>query len=114
MAQLRILRTPTGAAPDHVRRAWVGLELPLIKEGEFVVQSVLEQAMPRTWLEWLWARLTGRLQRAPGFAVFTLDALAVLEATRPLEAAWWKANAAHLFVPGAFFVFDARCGEVTE
>lgn len=114
MPHLRILRTPTGAAPEHVRRAWVGLELPLIGEGDFVVQSVLEQDFPRTRLERLWARLTGRLRKGPGFAVFTLEALAVLEAARPLEAAWWRANAGRLFVPGGVFVFDAQCGEVVE
>lgn len=34
-----------------------------------------------------------------------LDALAVLEAARPLEAAW---------LPLENFVFDAACGEVVE
>lgn len=114
MAYLRILRTPTGAAPEHVRRAWVGLVIPLIMEGKFVVQSVLEQGFPQSTLDRLWARLTGRLQKKPGFAVLTLDAIAALEAARPLEAAWWRANAAHLLVPGGVFVFNPECGEVVE
>jgi hypothetical protein len=109
--RLRILRVPEGAAPEHVRRAWVGLELPLLDQRDFIVQSVLETGRMRSRWEMWWWRLTGRARRQRGYAVLVLDALAVLETERPLEAAWWRQNAAHLCRPGALFVFDAGCGE---
>ncbi|MBL8918578.1 MAG: hypothetical protein JNJ54_06925 [Myxococcaceae bacterium] len=114
MPRLRIVRTPSGAAPEHVRRAWVGLELPLLGAGSWEVQSVLEQSGPRSRLDRWWRRLTGRLSHQQGFAVATLDAITVLEKERPLEAAWWRGNAGRLLVPGGVFVFDAQCGEVVE
>lgn len=113
-SRLRILRTPTGGAPEHVRRAWVGLELPLIAEGEFSQHSVLETQPPRSRLGWWWWRVTGKLRRDRGFAVYVVDALAVLEPARPLEASWWRQNAGHLCAPGHVFIFDADCGEVVS
>lgn len=108
--RLRILRTPTGAAPEHVRRAWIGL----LDTGEFSGKSVLEEDHPRSRLgEWWW-RITGRIQTRRGFSVSVLDALAVLERERPLEAAWWRQNAPHLCMPGKAFVFDAACGEIVS
>lgn len=109
--RLRIARTPQGDAPEHVRRAWIGLELPLFDDRDFLVQSVLDAERVRSRWQLLWWRLTGRARRQRGFAVLVLDALAVLEQTRPLEAAWWRQNAAHLCRPGLVFVFDAGCGE---
>lgn len=90
--RLRISRTPTGAAPEHVRRAWVGLEL-------------LGGRGPSSRVEAWWWVITGRAKRSRGSSVAVLDALAVLEAARPLEAAWQ---------PLENFVFDAACGEVVE
>lgn len=113
--RLRILNTPTGDAPEQVRRAWVGLELPLLADDtETLVQSVLDRERLRSRIQLLWWRVTGRLVRQRGFSVFVLEALEVLERERPLEAGWWRQNAAHLCVPGAVFVFDAACGESVE
>lgn len=108
---LRILRTPQGAAPEHVRRAWIGLELPIIEDREFLVQSVLETGQVQSRLQLFWWKLTGRLRRQRGFSVFAHEAIAILARERPLEAAWWRQNAPHFCVPGSVFVFDAQCGE---
>lgn len=109
--RLRISRTPTGAAPEHVRRAWVGLELPLREAGEFFGLSVLEGRGPSSQVEAWWWIFTGRAKRSRGYSVAVLNALAVLEAARPLEAAWWRQNAPHLCLPFENF---ASCGEVVE
>lgn len=113
-SRLRILRTPTGAAPEHVRRAWIGLELPLLEGGQYLVQGVLDTERIQSRLQLLWWRLTGRVVRQRGFSVYVLDALDALERERPLEASWWRHNAPHLCVPGSVFVFDAACGEPVE
>lgn len=110
-SRLRILRTPHGAAPEHVRRAWIGLELPLLEDRDFVVQSVLETEVPRSRLQVLWWRLTGRLVKQRGYSVYVADALEALERERPLEAAWWRQNVPRMMFPGSVFVFDAECGE---
>ena len=111
---LRILRTPEGAAPEHVRRAWVGLELPLHDEREFLVQSVLDAERVRSRWQVLWWRITGRLRRQRGWSVFIVDALAALERERPLEASWWRQNSPHVNTPGQVFVFDTGCGEIVD
>ena len=109
--RVRIERTPQGDAPEHVRRAWIGLELPLLDDRDFVVQSVLDDGRVTSRWQAFWWRLTGRTRRQRGFAVPVLAALQELEQSRPLEASWWGENAAHLCQPGLVFVFDAGCGE---
>lgn len=111
---LRILRPPLGAAPEHVRRAWVGLELPLLAEQPIIVRSVLDSEPITSRWQALWGRLTGRYQKQLGYAVLVSDALEILERSRPLEAAWWRQNAPHLIAPGRVFVFDRACGERVE
>lgn len=96
--RLRIVQTPLGGAPEHVRRAWVGLELPLLADSDDFVESV--QELPDDW--------------RTGFAVPVLAALEVLQRHRPLEAAWWRHNAAELCHSGSTFVFDRACGEVID
>jgi hypothetical protein len=113
-SRLRILRTPMGEAPEHVRRAWIGLELPILHDGRYLVQGVLDTERIQSRLQLFWARLTGRVVKQQGFSVFVLDALEALERERPLEASWWRNNAPHLCVPGSVFVFDAACGERVE
>jgi len=108
--RLLILRTPAGAAPEPVRQARVGLELPVSAAGEFTLQSVLDPEAPRSQVAQWWWRLTGRLKRDRGYAVFVVDAREVLERRHPTEAAWWRQHAPHLCVPGRVFAFDRACG----
>lgn len=86
----------------------------MIAEGAFSIQSVLDPERARSLLQVWWWHITGRVRRDRGFVVPVLDALAVLERARPLEAGWWRQNAPHLCEPGKTFVFDLACGELVD
>jgi len=112
---VRIVRRPTGEAPEEVRNAWVGLSLPLVPgypaTGEW--QHVGVQSGPRSWLG---VRLKGLLggPRMRGYAVDTEGAVRILERVNPLAAAWWRVNTPHLFKPGLFLLFNEECGVIEE
>jgi len=108
--RIRIVATPPGEAPEEIRRAWVGVAIPLPafhrRAKEWRTAGVLSG--PRTLLARLSARWSGSLERRSGFAVSVLEAIAALEAARPDAAAWWRANAPHLMRPSRAFVFPAE------
>jgi hypothetical protein len=91
---IRITATPPGEAPEAVRRAWVGLELPFVG-GRVGPQS---QAV------------VGVLSNRPagsreGYAVDGGKAIALLAARDSEAAAWWRSHAPHVLVNGYQFVF---------
>jgi hypothetical protein len=82
VAHLRIVRTPPGEAPEEIRRAWVGVELPLYpgetEPSHFQTVGVLSQR--------------GALADM-GYAVDGPTAVDTLEFQSPEAAAWWRENA---------------------
>src|SRR5262249_16921735 len=97
VARLRILRTPPGEAPEDIRRAWVGAELPL-RRGETEPAphesvNVLSQQSP----EW-----------TNGYVVDGRAAVAALASLSPDAAAWWRANAPHVVARGYRLFFPAE------
>ena len=74
---IRILHVPPGEAPEEVRRAWVGLSLP-VAYGPVCWQTA--------------GAISGSLnsENTPGFAVLAEDAVRILEESNPKAAAWWK------------------------
>jgi hypothetical protein len=97
--QIRIIRVPEGEAPEHVRRAWVGLVLPchryLGPAGP--ERGVLTQESS-----------SGRV----GFSVPQAAALKVLASVRPEAAAWWKENGFPLEPPDDLFGFAEDEAEI--
>jgi len=116
MASIRIIATPAGEAPLHVREAWVGLVLPLAADRggpRRVVRAFGVLSGPRTFLGTLWSRLRGHSLRYDGYAVPILAALEVLGQTNPAAEQWWRDNTAHLIKPNGRLVFEAEaCEEV--
>jgi hypothetical protein len=112
---IRIIATPPGEAPEEVRRAWVGLELPLAA-GEAgprtaPVGGVLTGA--RTFLGKLFNLLTGRRRYAYGYRIDAPQALLLLAEKSPGAAQWWRECAPHCWQPGHVFLFPAEaCAEV--
>jgi len=98
----RILVTavPPGEAPEEVRRAWVGLELPLAR-GEKGARSAETVGVVSEQAE----------EPSRGFAVEGAQAVAILAAQRPDAAAWWRANAPQVAAPGYQLVFDSTVCE---
>jgi hypothetical protein len=89
VAGLLIKRTPPGEAPEHIRRAWVGLTLPLaraeIKPGALTTVGVLSNQDPEMTM---------------GYAVDGRKAVRYLASHEPEAAAWWRNNAPHVLAQG--------------
>ena len=107
---IRIIATPPGEAPEEVRRAWVGLQLPLLLFHEEArdYRSAGVLTGPKGFLDKLRALFSGRIERKNGYAVVALQAIAVLEASNPEAAAWWRQNVPHALRQGKVFVFASE------
>jgi hypothetical protein len=104
-----ISKTPAGEAPEWVRQAWVGLRLPVAGSGLEPAMTSGVLSGPANPLERLLALLKGQLKLNRGYAVYTADALAILEQHRPDAAAWWRDNAPKVLNPRRRFLFHADC-----
>lgn len=106
VALIRIIARPEGEAPEAVRDAWIGLELPLVypEPVDSLTFGILSAPRYR-WLERLLCSL-GRAQRITGYVVPADQAVERLAARDPAAAQWWRDNAARFIAPGAHFVFD--------
>ena len=115
--KIRIKTTPPGEAPENIREAWIGLEIPVpsrfsgLRRGfGFGVLSG-----PTSWFGTLLAFFTGRVQREVGYIVEADVAVALLSAKSPEAAAWWRQHAPRFAAPGKYFMFAAdACEELNE
>ncbi len=93
---IRIVTTPPGEAPQSIREAWIGLELPLAKSRDqgrkLAVMGV------RSW--------KGIFMT--GYAVEGRVALEYLATRSPTAAAWWRENVPHVLKSGFQFVFPVE------
>ncbi len=94
--EVRIVGVSPGPAPEEVRRAWVGLIVPLS----------LGETGPRPIR-------TAAGEEKVGYVVDSRRALQVLAAHAPAAAAWWKKNAPSHLQPGRTLLFPPDvCQEV--
>jgi hypothetical protein len=99
--EIRIIDVPPGEAPEEVRRAWVGLVLPLAgrMRGPLLARS--------------FGVLTGRTQTVHGYAVPAGRAVEILSRHAPEAARWWTSSVPQLLGPRRLFIFHAEvCREV--
>jgi hypothetical protein len=95
-SRIRIVATPPGDAPDHIRRAWIGLELP-VANGQ--IGPCHQPAL---------GILSGRDEGpCSGYAVDGRQAVGLLTAKAPEAAAWWREHAPHVTIHGYQLVFPA-------
>jgi hypothetical protein len=95
--EVRIVGVSPGPAPEEVRRAWVGLIVPL----------ALGETGPRQ------VKTAGNGEEKVGYVVDSQRALQVLAAHAPAAAAWWKRNAPDYLQPGRALLFPPEvCQEV--
>jgi len=97
---IRILATPAGEAPEDVRQAWVGLEIPL-SPGETKARRIPAVEV-----------LSNQPARSQAyFLVPAFWAIARLEAADARAAAWWKENVPKVLVPGYQLAFPEEACE---
>jgi hypothetical protein len=100
VAHLRIVRLPPGEAPEEIRRAWVGIELPL-RRGES--EPSLHQTV---------GVLSQRgFKTTVGYVVDGRRAIRSLDSQLPAAAAWWREHAPHVVVSGYRLFFPAEVCE---
>ena len=113
---VRIVAVPPGEAPEEVRRAWVGMDLPLAAgetgPRELPTGGVLTG--PRTLFGQLLKLLTGRRRYAYGYVIDAPQALTLLVEHAPEAARWWRRrHTPHCWEPGRRFLFPAEvCDEL--
>ena len=99
--RIRIIDTPPGEAPQHIREAWIGCVLPVIAvPGEPRARSVCRGV------------LTGkRTEDRDRYLVPAPDAIAVL-ARRDRDAAqWWRESVPSGIAPGRLLAFPEEVCE---
>jgi hypothetical protein len=98
--RIRIHSTPPGEAPEHVRSAWIGLELPLIpgETGPRPVEQVEVLSMQK-------------IGATMGYLVDGKRAIELLAARSTEAAAWWKENCAAFLEANGCFVFPPEVCE---
>lgn len=117
--RVKIVALPAGEAPEDIRKAWIGLVLPLAPEDgngpiKEIGYGVLSRKSALGILGRLWRRITGRPNSSRQYAVPADEALAILTQTAPDAASWWRMNAPYLFGVGDRFGFASEvCEEVT-
>jgi hypothetical protein len=100
IARVRIVAIPPGEAPERIREAWTGLELP-ITEGRSTGEGV--------------GVISGRpCHGVDGYAVNGAVAVRLLAVRAPAAAAWWRNHAPHVLTNGYQFVFPAEVCETVS
>ena len=103
VGHVRITKTPPGEAPEEVRRAWVGVELPL-RRGETEPRPVRNVGV-----------LSGQGEAVmSGFVVDGRKAVQCLDSLAPDAAAWWRTNAPYVLASGYRLLFPAEVCERVE
>ena len=104
---IRIIAVPPGDAPLEVRKAWVGLELPLApgEKGARVARTHGVLAEPKTVAEQVFSHQLPEATEKVGYAVEAAKAIEILARHAPDAAFWWKRNAPRAIKPGRRFQF---------
>mgnify|MGYP000966107086 CR=1 FL=1 len=115
--KIRIKSTPPGEAPEHVRQAWIGLEIPV--PPRFAARrrgfGVGVLSGPRSRIGALFAILSGRAHREVGYIVEASVAVDLLASRSPEAAECRRQHAPHFIEPGRYFMFAAEsCEELHE
>lgn len=74
---IRIIATPPGQAPDHIRMQWVGVVIPLANNDAVGIQVGVRGGAP---------------ENGDGYKVNSRDAVECLRKKSPEAADWWDNN----------------------
>ena len=114
MTSIRIIDIPAGEAPEKIRKAWVGLVLPLVegkcgKRNRWISFGVL--SVPRSLLGQLWGVIRHKHNIRDGYMVDARTAVEILENENQTAARWWHENTPHMFKANMKFIFEAEVCE---
>jgi len=117
MRSIRIIATPPGEAPEHIREAWIGTVIPLLSrrdDGRMKSGGLGVLTGPRTQLGSFWAWARGKSAKESGYVVSGRAAIAALEEHRPDAAAWWRENVPRASKMGWLLLFATEVCEVVD
>lgn len=97
---LRIVAMPPGEAPEKIRRAWVGVAIPLRRAAS---QPVTQDSVGVLSKE--------KMGCMTGYALTGSEAIEALRAQSQKTAAWWEDNAPHVLAPGYVLLFPTEVCE---
>jgi hypothetical protein len=111
---VRIVKRPSGEAPENIRDAWIGLVLPVRPRFPHAItaRSFGVLTGPRNRLTSKLRTFMGGGEPTSGYAVDPGAAIELPKQANPLAAAWWLANAPHVLKNGRSFLFDEDCCRV--
>lgn len=114
--RVRIVAVPPGEAPEEIRKAWVGLELPLADDSPQprTGKTVGVVSGPRGFFATLGALVSGKTKPVTGFRVPASAAIDVLAQHSPEAAAWWRAHTPQFTDPRRLFLFHESVCEIVE
>jgi len=90
MSSIVIVAVPPGQAPDWVRQAWVGLEIPVVEVEGGDQRGVLG----------------GPAENVDGYKVSGDVAISRLSGVHPKAANWWRDNAPNVLMGALVFKKD--------
>jgi hypothetical protein len=107
---IRIIATPPGEAPEEIRKAWIGVRIPmpLFHRNAKDWRSAGVLTGPKSFFARLRALFSGQYVRRHGYAVAVVEAILALEVSNPAAARWWRENTPQAIQPGKAFVFSAE------
>jgi hypothetical protein len=94
--RIRIVAVPPGEAPQGIRQAWVGVELPLVAGQKQPQASAVHGVMSG-----------GLAGSALAYVVDGRTAVERLASHDPNAADWWRENAPHVLAAGYQLLFPA-------
>jgi hypothetical protein len=109
-----IIARPSGEAPEWVRDAWIGLELPLAYRRSRNWRGIGVLTGPRGFLRQVWGLIRGRTIRMPGYLIKSKTAIEILARANPAAADWWRENAPQFLEGWNKFIFDEAACRVEE
>lgn len=111
--KIRIINTPPGEAPIEIRNGWIGIELPLAKDGLQNCGTFGVLTGPKTIIgKWLNV-LMGRYGRESGYIVEGSTALKLLRDHNHSAASWWVENT-YFDKSGKYMFFHEHVCEVVN
>ena len=103
----RVVTVPSGEAPLEIRKAWVGLHLPLVPGIEGPCEAEATGVLSNTQ------------ERSPGhsnryYPVMAAVAFSILVKANPQAEAWWRENTPRLYFPLRILLFPEENCELVN